>query len=438
MYSGITTGDELVTDEPTHIDISGSFETGETIMDLSAYKGSPIQKGQIFEIVISSSIAFECKVIENNAWYEQPKIIVTIPEIVVSDLTIVWAPLSTGCTLSLIAKQAGSVSMDWDWKLTQKKSLLNNPIDVLLFVRKAQNWDGVPTINESTTLGGFNHTSLDSIRNIVISRQILNYNDATTKAISKSICEEFNLALYTDNTSKESVIPIDYPDPDTDLSLTLHDIIKEPEILEVDSSKIYCEPTVKFAIDYSKNSATKQFSITNTDQAVYDSSYTPGLTEAQGQALWGMAKDLRTSVRVVTAHEYEFKWVVSVEDAVNLLARKFVWMGKKRMKIIVSYDKGKDYTVCSWGKIKLPLTTANKEIRFVIEEITKAKKRGQNSALVAMQVVLWDTVSEDLIELWQDSFDDTLLDKYQMTTQSLVERGDSGEEDRQLTYRGGN
>ncbi len=408
MYSGLTPGWSPVEWDLIHIDIDDNFDAGETMLEITSYKGNTFKKGERYRIFIEVDTAFAGGLVETNTWYEHPFEIAFYTE---TEIVIDWEPHSDNCILKLINKTEDLViTLDWDWTLHQKQHLLDNPIDALYYIRQSQNWNELDENQEPIrhinidpgTYGSFFHSSLGDLRAVKICREILNYDDATTRAISKSICEEFNLVLYTDNNGNESVKLIDYPEPEISFTITVHDIIKEPEIIERDPNKIYCEPVVKFATDWSTNNPTKQFSIIKTDQDEYDLSCTPGLTAEQGGPLWAMAKTLRQAVNKITAFEFNFKWIKHIEDAIQLLSRKFVWMSKKRMKLVVSYEKAVNQTVGCWGKVVIPISTVGKEIRFIIEEMVSSKKRGKNSSLVSMQVVLWDNVTSEELEILQN------------------------------------
>ena len=407
MYSGLTEGFTPVTWDLVHIDIDGSFDAGETMLTLTTYKGNAFKKGERYRIFITVNTGFAGSLVETNTWYDSP---IETTFNTVDEIALDWTPHSDDCTLQLVNRTADlEITLDWEWTLHQKATLLDNPIDLLYYIRKMQNWEErdindepVRYLNtDSEENGSFFHESLDGLRAIKICRQISSAEEATTKAISKSICEEFNLALFTDKNGNESVKALDYLEPDISLNISYDDLMKEPEIIKPDPNRVYCEPVIKLAIDGSTNAATKQFSVNNTDADEYNVSYTPGLTQMQGEPLWTMAKTLRQAVNVVTPHEYTFKYVTDIDDAVQLIARKFVWMSKHRMKFVVSYELGSYLTAGTWGTIILPITTDNKEIRFFVEEVTSSKKRGENSTMVSMQVVLWDSITNDDLEILQ-------------------------------------
>ncbi len=416
MYSGLAFRRVQVDWDLKHIDINASFDVGDTMLELTEYNNEHFRIGDVYRLFIKPDTDFMGTIVEKNEHYEHS---FEVRFFVSADYEFVidWEPRSDNCVLQLANRTENlEVSLSLDWTIHQRSYLIDNPIDALYYVRRSQNWDefdenGEPIrhINiDPSSPGSFFNSSLELLRQVKICRQILNYNDATTKAISKSICEEFGLILYTDNKGNESVKMIDNPESDISFTITVHDIIKEPEIIERDPNKIYCEPKVKFAIDWSTNNPTKQFSITNTAADEYEPEYTPGLYVGHGELLWTMAKTLRRAVNIVTPYEFTFKWIFRNEDAVQLLTRRFIWMSKKRMKLVLSYDKGIDLTVGSWGKVVIPISTVGKEIRFIIEEISKSKKRGKNSSLVSMQVVLWDNVTSEELEILQNQAYDIL------------------------------
>lgn len=293
-----------------------------------------------------------------------------------------------------------------------------------------------PLIDVSTSEGGFDYEDLDYHKTLRPARQIKEHSRASSVEIAKSLCKQFFMVSYQNPlTGKESISNISIRSLTTPTTtITLADIIGDiGEVIYPEVRNIYPEPIIKYAQNPASGEYEKTIQITNTNAAVYDSSYVVGLTGSTAELMWARGKVLWEATRniePIPQDRSELTWYVKDADAVWYLETLYSWMGaintdgtpegvvfdpKKRISFSVPYETGKDWFLTQHHNLQLPHQTNSQAIEFAIEKMSKNIKKEQEK--VTVEVILYGDTSEleyyvkdsmDAgveLEDWKDSMD---------------------------------
>ena len=377
------------------------------------------------------------------------------------------SPSSSSSSSQSSPSSSSSSSESCDMGVGRKNAcaMINNPIDILEHTLRLQNWSeqnetkewgkeyaNVPLIDISTNEGGFDYEDLNPVKALRPARQILNYNDAYTDEIARSLCKQFFLCNYQNpSTGNESVAFIGDKSLSTPATIiTLSDIIGS--IGEVQYSHIkgvYCEPIVKYCKNNANGKYEKIIQITNTNKSTYDSSYVIGLSGSDAEMAWARAHILWEAYRQVEPAPNDMvncDWIVTDSDAVWYLDTWLTYMGaintdgttsgitfepKKRIAFSVSYETGKNWFLTQHHRLQLPHQTNDTAIEFLIEKISKNIVMGKE--LVSIQAMLYGEVS-DIAMYVQDTYDaGTLLADWQDDYETQAEDATQGADIQDIT-----
>jgi hypothetical protein len=326
----------------------------------------------------------------------------------------------------------------WDSR-RDSTAVIENPVDLFEHVCRLQNWSEAgdsssnfgkvyspyALINTSSTDGGFDSTRLDDVKNRALSFQVFDEATSWTDVLKKDLCKVGWLANYADEQGQECVqyllktdlVPTDIitlgDDPQSPLPDTLDadtitpadtpDSLEIGTVVEPSQSNIFCEPFIR----YCYNAATEQFdrtiSIKQVHQAEWQASYTPGLDEANGQALWQRCHDELWSrshaIEQPPSDLTDQYMICRTEDAIWFLHNWISWQTRKRIQVSVYYDKAKRWHIGRHIYLQLPHQTDNAIIETVIESIEKNKSAGYCS----MNLIMLDGITDHAITQVQDT-----------------------------------
>lgn len=282
-------------------------------------------------------------------------------------------------------------------------TLIDNPIDAIRHIKEHQNWSelggsyswGHSRITGSKIRlsgeGSFNSQFLDEIKNLKIARQILNQSEAWTNDSTQSLCEQFFLCNYQDENGYERIKSIlTKENPST--IITYRDIKKVGEIIEPRLSDIYCTPIINYAYDYATEKYTKQLRVEKVWESNWQASFTPGMTEFDGEEIWGICHELWLKTRQVEPMPDDMInkiWVPDYNTAIWCLRRHLQLMQLKRCTFTVGYTTGRKWKMVQHHKLQLPHETDNKEVEYVIESINNDVDNNG----VSVQIMFLDEIS---------------------------------------------
>lgn len=281
---------------------------------------------------------------------------------------------------------------------------VQNPIQALLHILLCQNWSEIPGIqkkwgkeecnledvyiNVSNYLGSYNHHSLDEIKGLRISRQILEESEAWTDSLAQSICEDFFVLLYQDGGYESFVDILQNQDPSE--TITLDDCLKIGEIKEMD--EIYSEPIIKYGYDQLTGDFKKEIRITNTSNNTYSFYFVTGITDPQvAETYWGYFHNLFLKFKKideVPTNIQEKKWFPDESTALWYLYRLYRFSKMLRIELEVDYAKGRLYKLGQHIMLSLPHQTNNSAVECVIESFTKDK----NGNSVELTLLILDEI----------------------------------------------
>lgn len=285
-------------------------------------------------------------------------------------------------------------------------TLIENPIDALLHILLCQNWSEIRDLNknwgkeecainevlidDSTDIGGFNNVHLDEIKNLKISRQILEESEAWTDVLIQSLCEDFFLLNYQEQ-GYECVIDILQLTRPTE-TITLNDCNKIGNIKE--NNEVYVEPIIKYGYDQLSGKYKKEIRITNTWQDTYDASYVIGITNPNtAQVYWNYFHNIFLKckkINEVPSNIQEKKWFVYESTALWYLKRLNKIMNMNKISIEVNYEKGRLYNLGQHVYLQLPHQTRNIPVECVIENFSKDK----NDNSVELDLLMLEDLSD--------------------------------------------
>jgi hypothetical protein len=241
-----------------------------------------------------------------------------------------------------------------------------------------------------------------------------------TNELTKEFCDTFGVCTYIDKDGYECIKQLQKEDVSEDI--TLADIVGEvSEVIEPKSSDIFCEPIVNYEYDCGRGAFNKQLKITNITASAWQSSYTPGFEDADGQVFWDLCKRLYLQFGTVEKVPSDFsdkKMISTYADALFYLNYKLWWLSKKRISITIKYSKGKDYHFAKHVNLKLPHQTDDIYSEAVIERIVKSKK----NVSVKLDLVLIEDKTRNIIQdvaidespdrgIYQEKVEDLLIVK---------------------------
>lgn len=269
------------------------------------------------------------------------------------------------------------------WRETRRQptATVSSTVDVLEMSLRMQRWadpDGSvdsPMILGGSADGGFDNSGLAEPRSVKYARQFVNEID--TAELISDVCRSGWLVNYVNSGGYEEVkFLLESSTPSETILFT--DIKSDIGIGDVEEPRledVFTEPYVNY--DYDEIAGTyKTLSITNTDQAAFSSSYVSGFTTGDTDAaiLWSLCQTIRGKFKNVEPPPSELtdrRGIYRYDDAKWYLTCWIFWMGKKRIKIPVSWEKGRLYTIGMHVYLNLPHQTNGTLTHCVIEAIVK-------------------------------------------------------------------
>jgi hypothetical protein len=300
-------------------------------------------------------------------------------------------------------------------------ALIENPKDAIEHCARLQNWSEIPghvvtdwghsysfdALIKISGTGSFDSTNLNYLtsQSAAICTEITDAAKQTTTAIKKKICDTFGLCSYIDESGNECIETLELTNPTGDANtITLADAIggigdiEEPRI-----ENIFCEPLVNYLYNQGSGNFDKTLKVTNIDATEWQSAYTPGYLDVDGEIVWNSCKVLYNQFRWIEPCPSEFSdqnMIADYTTAVNYVKRKIAWMTKMRLPTItIDYDKGKDYTIYKHILVQMRMHTNNVLAECIIEKIVKSK----NSATVKIDCIILSAIEN----AWYDTSDST-------------------------------
>jgi hypothetical protein len=287
------------------------------------------------------------------------------------------------------------------WAVTRKNSgaLIESPLDVMEHALRLGNWSELGITKDwgheyspgalikTSGDGSFDDATLADPKAVRVARQITDEGNAWNDSVVKSICNDFYLVSYQDETGKECVSylqELTYPAT----VITLGEIIGDiGDMIEPSISDVFVEPKLRYAYDIGSQKYLGVIDITRVAETAWNSAFTPGLLDVDGEPLWNKCHALWLKYRQMEPCDSSLmdqRWIYRYEDAVWKLNCMVDWMDKKRTSFSVSYGIGKSWHVGTHIKIRLPHQTADIAVEVVIERVKK--KKNKNS--VDVQVII--------------------------------------------------
>ncbi len=256
--------------------------------------------------------------------------------------------------------------------------LIERPMDIFEHILRLQNWNETgnygnpglsyasnPQINTGTTQEGMTeYPTLDILKDYYVSRQIINYDDAYTDVLLKSLCQQYLLASYQDNTGKECVALLGKTNLTPEVSISLSDINPGSlgQVQEETSKNVFVQPYFQFNMDYATGDYKNIIRVTNVAQDVFDASYVTGYSAGDAEEIWNRCHALWNYFRVIEEPPSEITdcpWIgtkldgsliANIDDAKKYIFRTLEWFGafkdadnnifvanKKRISFSISY-----------------------------------------------------------------------------------------------------
>lgn len=337
--------------------------------------------------------------------------------------------------------------------------LIQTPIEAMAHTKLLQNYsnDGVTApaggwgydyssasasslINlAQNSVGSFYHNDFINFgwSDTLISKQVVDSKESTTKAITKSLCNQFFLVNWVNNAGLECVAQIAQKS-----ALTITETITQAKMTrwgdrrEQDSRNIFVEPIVSYG--YNPVSKTFDGTIAITDVSSNLSTESEKANAVKGldnysenykANLWDKCKALYNYYGVINEPPKilsEQTWIGSIDDAEWYLRKWLRFMGvgivdgvakvvpKTYFDFSVPYEVGRLWDIGTRINVQVPNITDNSPFEAFIYSIKK--NISLNMPTIDVKVILFD---QDTVEEYdiQDSYDDT-LETWQDTTDS--------------------
>jgi hypothetical protein len=286
--------------------------------------------------------------------------------------------------------------------------LLDNAIDIIEDALRRQNWSetgsgttpgeqsSAARINVKSTHGGFESSSLDTVRSFSAARQILTYDESRISEVVKSLCQQYHLIQYRESNGTECVVY--FPERDTEApvrTITLADVPADEEIPDVEepsSADVFCyDLTIRYNENYGSGKFDGTISITHTDADEYDPDYVQGYDGGYKQAVWERAHALYQKFKRQEKPPTELTnltWHRTAEGAGWYLRGWLNWMGKSRLTLPVKYEVARKIPRYSRVTINLPHHTDGQDVICFVERI----KMNPTTGRAALGLVLYDDV----------------------------------------------
>ena len=333
----------------------------------------------------------------------------------IHDIAIIFELNSSTISENIYAPIKGRIYNDtWGSRKTAA-NLIEYPHDIIEHCKRLQNWSEIQAftiadwgheyaadslIKTGATEGSFDNSYITTLTNQECAFQITDKDKATTTAITKKICDTFGLCSYINSDGYECIATLELIAPSE--SITLADCIGGiGNVIEPKVENIFCELVINYQYNQCSEKYDKSLKVTNIDATAWQSSYTPGYEDADGEVVWNTCKALYDKYRQVEQCPQDFsdQYCISDYDTAVLCAkRKIAWMDRARLPTIqVAYSKGKDYNIYKHLMIQLPTHTNNVSVECIIEKIVKSKSKG----IVSINCVILGNVEN----AWYDTSD---------------------------------
>lgn len=294
----------------------------------------------------------------------------------------------------------------------------SNPIDLLEYVLRCQNWGDNATGTPSATAlirkgvgvsGSFDSITLSAVKAINIRYQIDSVGDSSTKDIIDKLCKQFSLIQYTDSEGYECVKYLFSEESDTTI-FTIHidDNLNElVEYQEPDISKICVNPFIKYNYDYALQEYTEELRITNVQTGTYNALYTTGFLNSEGEIYWKIIRDhvwpLVKHIEQMDSEWSENQFIIDYAGAKFRLSNIISIMRSGNIDFSLPFEIGYKYNAGDIIILDYPhLSWTGTEVKTcVIKSISKDKEN--NSCTISCFVRNIIMIEEG--EIWQDNDD---------------------------------
>ena len=289
------------------------------------------------------------------------------------------------------------------------------------------------------TTGSFYHNDFTNFgwNDCEISKQVTDSKESTTKALTKSLCNQFFLVNWVNNQGKECIGQIAQKS-----SLTISETITQAQMtrwgsrVEQDSRNIFVEPSVSWGYNPISKTFKGTMSITNVSSNLTLESDKAsavkgldGFSDSYKAMLWDMCRALYKYYGVINEAPKilsEQTWIGKITDADWYLRKWLRFMGvgivdgvakvvpKTYFDFSVPYEVGRLWDIGTRINVQVPNITDNSPYEAFIYSIKK--NIADKMPTIDVKVILFD---QDTIEEFdiQDSYDDT-LDTWQDSTDS--------------------
>jgi len=317
-------------------------------------------------------------------------------------------------------------------------ALINNPLSVIEYCIRSQNWSekggtepssgwgkefyATPLIDTNKFPTQYGQVVDDEelqkkIATIKISRQIENKSEMTTSKIIMSLCKEMFLVQYINKNGIEDVKYL-LSDETPSKTITREDCISVGQIIEPDERYIYCEPVLNYDYDNGANKYKKQIKVTNISNGVFNSDYVSGITSlTEKELIYNKCSDIYkrfTIINTPTSEWSNLKWIYKESDAITCLYNKLYWMTRSRLTIKVKYDTGRDIYCYDFVTINMPEINLTSK-KCIIEEEIESKKNNY----VQFKLVILDD-NEVVDDRWKNSTNETTYPNYENSTDAVT------------------
>lgn len=430
-------------------------DADRTIFQVFSIDGVNLSKGSKINIRYSvyGANSFACYHIGNDGLPIGTNIFVNDTENNVSDISFeLTSDGAVGFSFYALQPAYYHISYTVQMLSTLEETLIDDPVSIIEHVKRLQNWSETGSLYNwgmeyspdakirQSGEGSFLSNNLQEVRNIKIARQILDYDKAWSDAIVQSLCEQFYLVSYQNESGNECLKDILIKEnPDTIIGFE-HMMGNVGDMIEPQTSNIFCTPVINYAYDYATERYTRQIRVEQVWQSTWKSEYTPGLNSEDGSDIWTACSKLYKKVRQIEpipSNLSDRVWIYRYQDAVWSLKRMIQLMEIRRCSFNVAYEVGRKWNIGKHLILQLPHETAGKQVEIVIEEIRKNKKNNR----VYVKVMLLDDIETSFYigsssRILQDTTNINTLRQYQDIYLKYSERG-TGDSDKQDTYNRG-
>jgi hypothetical protein len=302
-------------------------------------------------------------------------------------------------------------------------TLIADPVDMLEHVKRLQNWSEIATpaftvgkqydpnalIRTGTAdtsdgcyngsfdnpnLGAYGSATFGQVRACRPAFQIFDSGKAWTETVGRALCKTFGILSYIGPDGYECVESFEpyYPAgtglPGTLQTIGFADLAERAgEVTEPEIQDVFCEPAIEYGYDPGAGKFQNFLIVSNTSQATWQASFTPGYDNApgpnnfsgagydpfnlygsralgayvsDGEYIWTVCRQLYLKYGQVEKCPSDFSeqpMIATYADALYYAVYKLKVMKYRRISLSVFYDKGRLWHVCQHLALSLPVLT---------------------------------------------------------------------------------